>query len=212
MTQSAAIANEASYDELLQRVKKVVFEIDLFEVLKKDVTACFGMKKLISRINIPTCPTNIGDALINIQNFIDQICAEYNREVYATSKLQAKEQTQAAEFEYDLSTSKVSKDLLASRKTTQIEFDTYTTSIILWRSHIVEFQKKIVDAKVKQTSIKGLDNTEADDLVAQSIEHVKKASAMNEEIACLKGIYAVVQYNLSLAKIKYERMKAIIPF
>ena len=148
-TQSGASANEASYGELLQQVKKAVFEVDLFEVLKTNVTAHFGMKKLINRINITACPANVGEVLIDIQNLIDQICTEYNREVDATSKLQEKEQEQTSEFDKSLSTSKASEDLLASRKAAQAEFDTYTTSIKLWESQVVELQKNIVDAKVK---------------------------------------------------------------
>lgn len=130
-TQSSVSANEASYDELFQQVKKAVFETDLFEFLKGDVTACFWMKKLISQINIIAFPTNISEALIDIQNLIDQICAENNREVDATSKLQEKEQAQATEFDKAISTSKASKDLMASRITTQTKFDTYTASITL---------------------------------------------------------------------------------
>lgn len=73
-------------------------------------------------------------------------------------------------------------------------------------------QKKISDAKAKQAAIQGLDSTEADNLAKQSVDHVEKATAMNEDIARLKGVQAVVQYTISLAKIKYERMKATIPF
>lgn len=86
-THSGATANEASYDELLKQVKKVVFDVDLFEELKKDLGASFGIKKLISKINIIACPTDIGEALIDIQNLIDQVCAEYRREVDAKEKL-----------------------------------------------------------------------------------------------------------------------------
>ncbi|KAL5076550.1 hypothetical protein RYX36_015534 [Vicia faba] len=146
-TQSGASASEASYDKLLQQVKKAVFEVDLFEVLKTNVTARFA-----------------------------------------------------------------SKDLLASRKAAQVEFDTYIASITLCESHIVELQKKIADARVKQTAIKGLDTTEADTLAAQSVEHVERASSMTEEIVRLKSIHATVQCKLGLAKIKYERMKKNITF
>lgn len=57
-------------------MKKVVFDVDLFEELKKDVGASFGIKKLISKINTTAFPTDIGEALIDIQNLIDQVCAE----------------------------------------------------------------------------------------------------------------------------------------
>lgn len=130
-------------------MKKAVFEADLFEVLKKDVIVCIRMKKLISRINITACPTNICEAVMDIKNLIDQICVEYNREVDEILKLQVKEQAQAAEFDKALNTSKASEDLTASRKTTQTEFDTYITSITLWESHIMELHQKIADAKVK---------------------------------------------------------------
>ncbi|KAL5071845.1 hypothetical protein RYX36_022732 [Vicia faba] len=105
-----------------------------------------------------------------------------------------------------------SKDLLASRKESQAEFDTYTASITLWESHIAELQKKIADAWAKQTAIKGLDTTEADTLAVQSVEHVERASAMTEDIVRLKSIHTSVQYKLGLAKIKYERMKKNILF
>ena len=60
-------------------MKKVEFEADLFEVLKTDVTARFGMKKMINRIKITAYPANVGEVLIDIQNLIDQICAVYKR-------------------------------------------------------------------------------------------------------------------------------------
>jgi hypothetical protein len=75
-THSGASANEASYEELLKQVKRVVFDVDLFEKLKKDVGASFSIKKLISKINITAYPTDIGEALIDIQNLIDEVCAE----------------------------------------------------------------------------------------------------------------------------------------
>ncbi|KAL5100302.1 hypothetical protein RYX36_004629 [Vicia faba] len=122
------------------------------------------------------------------------------------------QQEQTAEFDKARSASKASKDLLASRKAAQAEFDTYTASITLWESYIMELQKKITNAMEKQTAIKGLDTTEADTLAAQSVEHVERASAMTEYSVRLKSIHAVVQYKLGLAKIKYERMKKNIPF
>lgn len=193
-------------------MKKIVFDIDLFEELKKDVGASFGIKKLIRKINITACPTDIGEALINIQNHIDQVCTEYHREVDAKEKLQSTEQAQAIEFDNALRTSKASKDLAASIKSAQAEFNTCTASKQLWESHIAELQKKISDAKVKQAAIQGLDSTEADNVAKQSVDHIEKATAMNEDIACLKGVQAVVQYKISLAKIKYDGMKATIHF
>lgn len=193
-------------------MKKGVFDVDLFEELKKDVGASFGIKKLISKINIIACPTDIGEALIDIQNLIDQVCAEYRREVDAKEKLQSTEQAQATEFDNALQTSKAYEELSASKKSAQAEYDTYTASIRLWESHIAKLQKKISDAKVKQAAIQGLDSTEADNLAKQSVDHVEKATAMNEDIARLKGVQAAIQYKIGLAKIKYDRMKAIIPF
>ena len=49
-THSSEGTNEASYDELLQQVKATVFEVDLFDVLKKYIIACYLMKKLIGQI------------------------------------------------------------------------------------------------------------------------------------------------------------------
>jgi hypothetical protein len=57
-----------------------------------------------------------------------------------------------------------------------------------------------------------LDSTEADDLAKQSVDHVEKATTMNEDIARLRGVQAAVQYKIGLAKKKYDRMRATIPF
>jgi predicted nucleic acid-binding Zn-ribbon protein len=132
--------------------------------------------------------------------------------VDAKAKLLSTEQAQATEFDNALRTSKASEELAASRKSAQVEFDTYTASIQLWESHITELQKKISNAKLKQASIQGLDSTEADNLAKQSVDHVEKATAMNEDIARLRGVQAAVQYKIGLAKIKYDRMRATVPF
>ena len=79
-THSSEGTNETSYDELLRRVKAIVFEVDLFDVLKKDITACYQMKKLIGQINITAFPSNIGEALIDTQHLIEQISVEHSRE------------------------------------------------------------------------------------------------------------------------------------
>ncbi|XP_050889795.1 uncharacterized protein LOC127095103 [Lathyrus oleraceus] len=63
-----------------------------------------------------------------------------------------------------------------------------------------ELQKKISDAKAKQAAIQGLDSTEADNLVKQSVDHVEKATAINADIARLRGVKAVVQYKIGLAR------------
>ncbi|XP_050908092.1 uncharacterized protein LOC127121685 [Lathyrus oleraceus] len=211
-TQSGASANEASHEELLQQVKKAVFDVNLFDELRNNVGASFSIKKLISKIKITACPTDVGEALIDIQNLIDQVCAEYHREVDAKAKLMSTEKAQAIEFDNALRTSQASEELAASRKSAQAEFDTYTTSIRLWESHIAELQQKISDAKAKQAAIRGLDSTEADDLAKQSVDHVEKATAMNEDIARLRGVQTAVQYKIGLAKKKYDRMRATIPF
>ncbi|XP_050889954.1 uncharacterized protein LOC127095286 [Lathyrus oleraceus] len=122
--------NALKQNDPLKHVKKAVFDVDLFEELKKDVGASFGIKKMISKINITAFPIDI------------------------------------------------------------------------------ELQKKISDAKANQATIQGLDSTEADNLAKQSIDHVKKATAMNEDIARLGGVQAVVQYNIGLAKIKILRSSA----
>lgn len=64
----------------------------------------------------------------------------------------------------------------------------------------------------KQATIKGLNNTVADNLAKENVVHVEKATTMNDEISRLKGIQVVVQYKLSLAKIKHDRMKTTLPF
>ena len=79
-THSSGGTNEASYDELLRQVKATIFEVDLFDVLKKDITSYYQMKKLIGQINITACPSNIGEALIDTQHLIYQISVDHNRE------------------------------------------------------------------------------------------------------------------------------------
>lgn len=94
----------------------------------------------------------------------------------------------------------------------QAHYNVYAKFISVWEAHIKELQEKIFEAKAKQASIEGLDRTKIDELVAKSVDHVEKATAMNEEIAKLGGVHAAVNYKLSMAKIKDDRMKINMPF
>lgn len=154
-TQYGVSENEASYNDLLKQVKKVIFKFDLFELLKKDFTTSFGIRKLISQINITACPTDIGEALIDIQHLIDQMCAEFNGDVDAKLKLQTLDLVQAVKFDKALTTYKASEGLMHSRRTTQSEYDTYTTSIKLWESHILDLQKRLMSPKKIKLLSKG---------------------------------------------------------
>src|ERR1051325_12053619 len=40
---------------LLHKIRRTIFDVDLFEVLKKDSTACYTMKELLAQVNLATC-------------------------------------------------------------------------------------------------------------------------------------------------------------
>lgn len=131
MPQSSTSANKASYDELLQQLKKTIFEFYFFDVLKRDAITCYRMKKLIGQININACPTYVGEALIDIKNLIDQISVEHNRERDDLSKLHAKEKAQTTKFDNSHKTSQEVEKLETSFKAAQADYNVYAKSISL---------------------------------------------------------------------------------
>ncbi|KAL5059195.1 hypothetical protein RYX36_030799 [Vicia faba] len=203
---------ETSLDTLLQQVKQVVFDIDLFINLKEDCTAGSRIKKLISQIPITACPPNVGEALVDIQQLIDQVSSEFNRDFNAQTKLQAAEKAQSLAYEKAYNTYTASENLMQSKKKAQEEYNNYASSIQVWETQISELQERIAEAKEKQVVIQGLNDPQADLLAKESVAQVEAATNMDKEIAKIQESQAAIQYKLNLSKIKYARIKNNLPF
>src|ERR1051325_8009538 len=52
---------------LLNRVRRTILDVDLFEVLKKDSTACDTIKELLPQFNLATCSLEVSTILFDLQ-------------------------------------------------------------------------------------------------------------------------------------------------
>ncbi|XP_058764130.1 uncharacterized protein LOC131637548 [Vicia villosa] len=114
-TPSGTSASETFYDDLLKQVKESIFEVDFFEKLKIEVSASSSIKKLIGKINITACPSDVGETHIDIPNLINQVQAERNREVDATVQIKSIERAKSTEFDEARVAYEASKKLLTDQ-------------------------------------------------------------------------------------------------
>ncbi|XP_050915494.1 uncharacterized protein LOC127130548 [Lathyrus oleraceus] len=88
-----------SADDLLKKIKEKAFDVDLLQVLENDPSACFGIKNLLKQVDILTNSLEVTDVIMELGLLIDQIIADLQRIKDASTKIQNKIETKAAEWE-----------------------------------------------------------------------------------------------------------------
>ena len=75
---------------LLNKVRKTILDVDLFEVLKKDSTACYTMKELLTQVNSTTCSLPISTILFDLQVLLDDVTGCLLQDELAAAKVKEK--------------------------------------------------------------------------------------------------------------------------
>ena len=96
---SGSQSTSKSDDELLLKIKEKTFDIDLFQLLENDTTACFGIKDLLKKVDVLTASPEVADVIMDLGLLIDQVIAEPNCIREALNKIHNKSETQSAEWE-----------------------------------------------------------------------------------------------------------------
>lgn len=86
-------------DELLLKIKEKAFNIDMFQLLEKDSSACFRIKDLLKQIGILNASLKAVDVIKDLGLLIDQVVVELNHIREVSNKIQNKSETQAAEWD-----------------------------------------------------------------------------------------------------------------
>lgn len=196
-------------DELLKRLSKKEFDVDLLQVLEQNPSVSFGIKDLLKQINILTTPLEIADVILELGLLIDEITPDFNRMWEALIKIHNKMETQLAEWDdASESTNKVTK-LEQSLEQNKEEFETCANNITSWEQQIEELQTKIQKAKERQKEIHKLYHSELETEIQVGVHHVEQTQTLEKEINVLNSNKNVLDRHLSLSKTKYTRMKAL---
>lgn len=95
-TTSGGQSSSKSGDKLLLRIKEKAFDIDLYQLLENDSTACFGIRDLLKQVDVVTASTEVADVIMDMGLLIDHVVAELNCIREASNKIHNKLETQAA--------------------------------------------------------------------------------------------------------------------
>lgn len=98
-TVSGTQSTSKSGDELLLKIKEKAFDIDLFQLLEKDTTICFGIKDLLKQVDVLNASPEVADVIMDLGLLIDQVVMELNCIREASNKIQNKSETQAAKWD-----------------------------------------------------------------------------------------------------------------
>ena len=80
-------------DELLKKINKKVFDVDLLQVLEQNPSSCFEIKDLLKQIDILITSPEIADVILELGLLIDQITTDFNHRREALNKFQNKMET-----------------------------------------------------------------------------------------------------------------------
>src|ERR1051325_6987677 len=75
---------------LLHKVRKIILDVDLFEILKKDGTACYAMKELLNQVNLATCSLPVSTMLFDLQALLYNVTGCLLQDELAAVKVQEK--------------------------------------------------------------------------------------------------------------------------
>src|ERR1044072_2417329 len=132
---------------LLHKVRKTILDVDLFEVLKKDSTACYTMKELLNQVNLATCSLPVSALLFDLQALLDNVTGCLLQDEFAAVKVQEKRSAMDAAYEHASKLSKEAEDQAMHLKQAKTDYKTRAQSILLWEKQIQELQQKIKEAQ-----------------------------------------------------------------
>src|ERR1044072_1913416 len=117
---------------LLNKVRRTILDVDLFEVLKKDSTACYTMKELLTQVNLATCSLPVSTILFDLQTLLDNVTGCLLQDEFAATKVQEKRAAMDAAYEHASKLSKEAEDQAMHLKQATTDYEVRAQSILLW--------------------------------------------------------------------------------
>lgn len=78
---------------MLLKIEENAFDVDLFQLLEKDTTTCFGINDLLKQVDVLNASLEVADVIMDLGLLIDQGIVELNRIREASNKILNKSKT-----------------------------------------------------------------------------------------------------------------------
>ena len=166
---------------LLNKVRKTILDVDLFEVLKKDSTACYTMKELLTQVNSATCSLPVSTILFDLQVLLDDVTGCLLQDELAAAKVQEKRNAMDAAYERASKLSTEAEDQATRLKQAKADYEVRARSILFWEGQIQELQQKVKEAQQQQLAY------ETDSVSNQFEELLNRGLSETEAAERIKG-------------------------
>src|ERR1051325_4507093 len=172
---------------LLNRVRRTILDVDLFEVLKKDSTTCYTMKELLAQVNLATYSLEVSTILFELQTLLDDVTGCLLQDNLAAAKVQEKRNAMDAAYERASKLSKEAEDQAMSFKQAKADYEVRAQSILFWEGQIQELQRKVKEAQQQQLAY------ETDTVRSQFEELLSRGLSETEAAERIKGAVTTME-------------------
>jgi chromosome segregation ATPase len=193
---------------LLHRIRKTILDVDLFEVLKQDSTACFVMKGLLNQVDLATCSLEVSTILFELQSLLDNVTGCLLQDESAAIKVQEKRASMNAAYEHASKLSKEAEEQATHIKQARADYELRSQSILLWEKQIQELQHKIKEAQQQQIAYES--NTfghRFEELLNKGLAETEAAEQLKGEVAILEGAKRFTQKRLESFRNIFDRLR-----
>jgi hypothetical protein len=193
---------------LLNKVRRTILDVDLFEVLKKDSTACYTMKELLTQVNLATCSLEVSTILFDLQALLDNVTGCLLQDEFAAAKVQEKRSAMDVAYEHASKLSKEAEDQAMHLKQAKTDYEARAQSILLWEKQIQELQQKVKEAQQQQLAYEtDTVGNQFEELLNKGLSEMEAAEQLKGEVATLEGARRFTQQRLESFRSTFERLR-----
>lgn len=86
-------------DQLLQWIKEQAFDVNLTQVMERNINSSYGIKDMLKKVDILSFSPEAADFVVELGFLIEQVSEDLLRKQDASTKIEKKMETQAAEWD-----------------------------------------------------------------------------------------------------------------
>jgi hypothetical protein len=198
---------------LLNKVRKTILDVDLFEVLKKDSTAYYTMKELLTQVNFAACSLPVSTILFDLQVLLDDVTGCLLQDELVAAKVQEKRNAMDAAYEHASKLSKEAEDQATRFKQAKADYEVRARSILFWEGQIQELQRKVKEAQQQQLAYEtDTVSSQFEELLSRGLSETEAAERIKGEVTTLEGARRYTQQRLESFRSTFARLRNNVYF
>ena len=218
-TASGGISSSETQEEILGRLKDMLFNADLIVHLESHPTDGLKIKELLKKVDVQTADAPLIKFVAEASTFVDQLLMDLAQRKELQAKRLPKEKDRITALAFVESSLAASEKLQQDLEEKKAAYITRRTQIFQWHQQILVLKKQIegLESQISEAqalqavgfgAVKQALNNEA--LVG--VAHLERVSALDLELAELDSSISLTDACLEIAKDHYLRLKDSAPF